>query len=398
MSGIRKYFGPSTLVAAAFIGPGTVTMCTLAGNQYGYELLWALLFSTLATIVLQEMAARIGLVTQDGLGAIVKKERSKGFIGLVLFVLVLGAVLIGNAAYEAGNIGGAIMGADLMVPGFNAWVLIIGIISFMLLYFGSYKYIERFLIGLVLLISTAFLITAFLVGPSWGKIFSGLIPSFNGEVDWLIVIALVGTTVVPYNLFLQASLISKKYSSIEQLKDVRIENAVAIILGGIVSMMIVVVAASTHGELAEVKNASDMAVQLEPLLGNGAKYGIGLGLLAAGLSSAITAPLAAALAARELFGWSKDEKDFKFRAVWITVLGIGLLFSTFGFKPIAVIKFAQVMNGLLLPIIAVYLLYMVNQKTILEEYVNKLWQNIIGGIIVLITLMISARTFILLFS
>jgi len=105
VSGIRKYFGPSTLVAAAFIGPGTVTMCTLAGNQYGYELLWALLFSTLATIVLQEMAARIGLVTQDGLGAIVKKERSKGFIGLVLFVLVLGAVLIGNAAYEARSYG-----------------------------------------------------------------------------------------------------------------------------------------------------------------------------------------------------------------------------------------------------------------------------------------------------
>jgi NRAMP (natural resistance-associated macrophage protein)-like metal ion transporter len=83
VSGIKKFFGPSTLVAAAFIGPGTVTMCTLAGNKYGYELLWALLFSTLATLILQEMAARIGLVTQDGLGTIVKAEKSKGILGLV---------------------------------------------------------------------------------------------------------------------------------------------------------------------------------------------------------------------------------------------------------------------------------------------------------------------------
>jgi Mn2+/Fe2+ NRAMP family transporter len=398
VSGIKKFFGPSTLVAAAFIGPGTVTMCTLAGNKYGYELLWALLFSTLATLILQEMAARIGLVTQDGLGTIVKTERSKGFLGVVLFILVLGAVLIGNAAYEAGNIGGAILGADLILSGFDYWALVIGLVSFLLLFFGKYKNIEGFLIGLVLLISFAFLITVFLVGPSLSEIFAGFIPSFDSEVDWLIVIALVGTTVVPYNLFLQASLVSKKYSSVSQLRDLRIENAVAIILGGLVSMLIVIVAASTHGELVEVKNASDMAVQLEPLLGAGAKYGIGIGLLAAGLSSAITAPLAAALAARELFGWSRDDKDWRFRATWMVVLGIGIFVSLFGFKPIPVIKFAQVMNGLLLPIIAVYLLYLVNQRRILKEFTNTLLLNLLGGFIVLITIVISTRTFLLLFS
>ena len=398
MSGIKKYFGPSTLVAAAFIGPGTVTMCTLAGNTYGYELLWALLFSMIATIILQEMAARVGLVSQEGLGIRVREEKNNGFIGLVLFVLVIGAVLIGNAAYEAGNIGGAIMGADLIVADFGGWAVVLGIVSFVLLYFGSYKYIEGFLIGLVLMISLAFCITAFLVQPSITGILSGFIPSFNQGVDWLVVIALVGTTVVPYNLFLQASLVNKKYTSTDQLMDLRIESTVAITLGGIVSMLIVIVAAATQGSITEIKNAGDMAIQLEPLLGDTAKYGIGVGLLAAGLSSAITAPLAAALAARELFGWGNSEKDWKFRAVWMSVLGVGILFSFFGFKPIAVIKFAQVMNGLLLPIIAIYLFYLVNKKDILGKYTNGLLANLFSGFIVLVTICISVRTFILLLT
>lgn len=398
MSGIKKYFGPSTLVAAAFIGPGTVTMCTLAGNAYGYELLWALLFSTIATIILQEMAARVGLVTQEGIGARVREEKNNGFIGIVLFVLVIGAVLIGNAAYEAGNIGGAIMGADLVITDFGGWAVILGAVSYVLLFFGSYKYIERFLIGLVLMISMAFCITAFLVRPPITEILSGFVPSVNQDVDWLIVIALVGTTVVPYNLFLQASLVNKKYKSTEQLSDLRIENAVAITLGGIVSMLIVIVAAATKGSITEIKNAGDMAIQLEPLLGNTAKYGIGLGLLAAGLSSAITAPLAAALAARELFGWDESEKNWKFRAVWMSVLGVGVLFSFFGFKPIGVIKFAQIMNGLLLPIIASYLFYLVNKKKILGKYTNGTLSNVLSGFIVLVTICISIRTFILLLN
>lgn len=385
-------------MAAAFIGPGTVTMCTIAGNQYGYELLWALLFSVIATVVLQEMAARIGLVTQRGLGETIKKEKEKSILGFVLFVLVLGAVLIGNAAYEAGNIGGAILGADLIVADFKAWALIIGGVSFFLLYFGSYRYIEGFLIALVFLISLAFCITAVMLKPPILEIISGLAPSFSGDIDWLIVIALVGTTVVPYNLFLQASLIHKKYKTPDELRDLRIENTISIVLGGVVSMLIVIVAASTRGSLGDIKSASDMAIQLQPLLGSNAKYGIGIGLFAAGLSSAITAPLAAALAARELFGWQKNEKEWRFRSVWMIVLGLGILFSFFGFKPIAVIKFAQIMNGLLLPIIAMYLFYLANKRQLLGSYVNGLVRNIISTIIVLITIMISVRTFILLFA
>ena len=392
MKVISKYFGPSTLVTAAFIGPGTVTVCTLAGVKHGYGLIWALLFSILATIVLQEMAARIGLITQQGLGTAIRRESAKGLFGWGMFVLVFFAILIGNAAYEAGNIGGAVLGADLLWKDFSFWPLALGVLSFGLLFFGKYKWIEQFLIGLVLLISLSFLLTAFLVKPSLSELIRGFLPTFHLEQDWWTIMALVGTTVVPYNLFLHASLVSKKYRDRSQLKDLRIENAVAILLGGIISIVIVIVAAASRFQTSEINSAADLAIQLEPLLGNGAKYGIAIGLLAAGLSSAITAPLAAALAARELFDWGQDDRDWRFRAVWMLVLFIGVLFSSLGFRPIAVIQFAQVMNGILLPIIAIYLLYLVNRKALMQSAVNSLWQNLLGALVVMVALLISFKT------
>jgi len=379
-------------VTAAFIGPGTVTVCTLAGVKHGYALIWALLFSILATILLQEMAARIGLVTQQGLGAAIRKEKSKGILGLIMMLLVFGAILVGNAAYEAGNIGGAVLGADLVFSGISFWAIILGALSFALLFFSKYKWIENFLIGLVLLISFSFLLTAFLVAPPLGEILKGFVPSLSLEQDWLTIMALIGTTVVPYNLFLQASLISKKYKHSYQLKDLRIENAVAIVLGGLISIMIIIVSAASRGQVSDIGNASDLAVQLQPLLGTGAKYGIAIGLLAAGLSSAITAPLAAALVARELFDWGNDDTDWRFTGVLMLILFIGVSFSLLGFKPIMVIKFAQIMNGVLLPIIAIYLLYLVNQKALLGEATNTVLQNIFGLFVVLITLAISIKT------
>lgn len=389
---MKKYFGPSTLVTAAFIGPGTVTVCTIAGVEYGYELIWPIIFSIIATIVLQEMAARIGLVTQQGLGAAIRKEKSNSGFGYVMLFLVLGAVLIGNAAYEAGNIGGGVLGLDLIAGDIKIWPLILGGLSFLLLFFAKYKWVERFLIALVLLISLAFLITVFLVNASLVEVLKGCVPSFNRDTDWLRLIALIGTTVVPYNLFLQSSLISKKYSDPQNLGQLRIENAVAIFLGGIISILIIVVAAASRENIMEVKSAADLAVQLQPLLGDSAKYGIAIGLFAAGLSSAITAPLAAALVAREVFDWKEDRKDWKFRAVWIMIISIGVLFSMIGYKPIIIIQFAQVMNGVLLPIIAIYLLYLVNKKEILREYINSTFQNLLGGMVVLITLAISVKT------
>lgn len=391
-----KYFGPSTLVSAAFIGPGTITVCTLAGVNHGYDLLFALLFSGIATIVLQEMAARIGLITQSGLGTVIQEHKKRSKWGYLLFLLVASAILFGNTAYEAGNISGGNMGLGLMFDKTNISPIFIGLIAFGLLVFGSYKQIERFLIGMVICMSLAFFVTIIFLKPSIKDILIGFIPKINLETDWKNIAALVGTTVVPYNLFLQSSLISKKYEKQSELKELRKENAVAIGLGTLVSIMIVIVAGS-NTNVDGVSNPIDLAKQLEPLLGSWAKLGTGIGLFAAGLSSAITAPLAAALLAKELFEWPQNENYWKYRATWMVVLGVGVLISTFQLNAISIIQAAQILNGVLLPIIAIFLLYVANNKPLLGKLINSKWQNFLGAFIVLLCLILSIRTLSLVF-
>lgn len=387
---ISKYFGPSTLVAAAFIGPGTVTICTLAGIQHGYSLVYALLFAMSATIVLQEVAARVGLLTQKGLGEQIRLSKAKGSAGLLFFNLVILAILVGNSAYQAGNLGGAILGVEVFLPSSNWWNVLIAALSFFVLFRGNFKWIQNILIALVLLVSFAFLITVFFVSPDWLQVVKGFIPTINQETDWLLVIGLVGTTVVPYNLFLHAAIVKQKYAEPSQLYDLRWENGIAVVLGGLISVLIVIVAASSRGLVTDVTSAADLAVQLKPVLGSWSSYGIGIGLFAAGISSAITAPYAAALAAEELF---KFDRKWQFRAVWITVLVIGLLFSLVGFTPIWLIKFAQVTNGILLPVLAFYLLYLANQKSVLGAFTNSKVQNLLLLLVCLLTLVLSVKVF-----
>ncbi|MGB5393501.1 MAG: Nramp family divalent metal transporter [Lutimonas sp.] len=392
MNDLKKYFGPSTLVAAAFIGPGTLTTCTIVGVQTGYQLLWAMLFSILATIVLQEMAARLGYATQSGLGEALNKEFPKGIARYLVFFLVIGAILIGNAAYEAGNISGGVLGLDLIAGEMKLWPILIGIFCFLILFFGRYKWVEKILIGLVIIMSLCFLITAILVKPDLKEVFKGFVPSMPSGDAFLLIMALIGTTVVPYNLFLHASTISKKYSVDSSLKDLRIENAVSIILGGIISILIIITAASSAKELTEIDSAKDLAVQLEPLFGKSAKWFMGIGLMAAGISSALTAPLAAAYAAKGLFGWKDGEKNLKFRSVWMVILLIGIFVSITNLERVLVIKFAQITNAILLPFVAIYLLYISNSKKILAKFTNSLFTNILGVIVILFTLILSIRT------
>lgn len=388
---LSRYFGPSTLVAAAFIGPGTLTTCTLAGVQSGYTLIWALLFSIFATIVLQEMSARLGFVTQEGLGEAISKQFESSIARVFLFFLVIGAILVGNAAYEAGNISGGVLGLELTVGASKVWPVVLTIVAAALLWMGRFKWIEYFLIGLVILMAMCFLVTVAMVGIDWSAFLSGLVPTYDDK-SLVLILGLIGTTVVPYNLFLHASTISKKYKSDASLKDIRTENTVSILLGGLISILIVCTAAASRSHVQEVGNAADLAQQLSPVMGESSKWLMGLGLLAAGLSSTLTAPLAAAYAAKGLFGW-KSEAEWKFRATWMIILGVGCYVALTGQKPITIIQFAQVTNALLLPIIGGYLLYISNSKSIMGKYVNKPFINILGALILIICLVISFKSF-----
>ncbi|MGB5369634.1 MAG: Nramp family divalent metal transporter [Flavobacteriaceae bacterium] len=387
-----KKMGPGVLVAAAFIGPGTVTACTLAGVGFGYALLWAMIFSIVATLVLQEMAARLGVITQNGLGDVIKNELRSPLLRKIMVGIILAAILVGNTAYEGGNIGGATLGLEALFGSEQGfwYPFIIGGLAFLLLFLGNYKVLEKVFMGLVLLMSLSFLITACITRPDLGSMLKGMLVPSLPEGSILTVIALIGTTVVPYNLFLHASLVREKWTSKEDLKWAKLDTLISILLGGLVSMAIIIAAAAIPAQ--GVQNVMDLAKGLEPLYGKAAQYFMGIGLFAAGVTSAITAPLAAAYVANSCFGWKAGLKDLKFKSVWMGILFLGVLSMSFGIKPIEIIKFAQVANGLLLPVIAVFLLWVVNRTAVMGAYKNSITQNVLGLFIILLTLLLGVKT------
>ncbi len=390
--------GPGTLVTAAFIGPGTVTVCTLAGVKFGYTLLWALVLSIIACVVLQEMAARLGIVTQNGLSEVLKSQFDNKIVKWILIGIIISAIFIGNAAYEAGNISGGVLGLSTILGNptiniggyaFNYASFAIGVLAFILLYIGNYKILERSLIVLVLGMSLTFVITAIVTKPDLSLIFKGFVPDFSSE-KLVTIIGLIGTTVVPYNLFLHASLVKEKWKTPSDLPLARKDTIVAIIVGGVMSMAIIIAGAAIQN--TEVQNAADLAKSLEPVFGTAAKYVLSLGLFAAGVTSAITAPLAAAYVVKGCLGWKGGLKSKKFRSVWMFILFLGVLFSSLGIKSIEIIQFAQFANGLLLPIIAGFLLWVMNRKVLLGKYSNNWKQNVAGILILIITIFLGFRS------
>ena len=393
-----KNIGPGALVAAAVIGPGTVTTCTKSGASAGYTLLWAMLFSTIATIVFQEMTARLGIVTKKGLGENIRDRIKNSVLKIIAIVIVIVAIFVGNCAYETGNITGGILGIQAVMPSLNTAVIvvIVSALAALLLWSGNYKRIEKFLTALVILMSVVFLATAIASSPDWGAVLKGLFVPSMGENDLMTIVGLIGTTVVPYNLFLHASSSSERWKSgnKEDIVNARIDTIISIGLGGLVSMAIIVAAAANlYGTDTVISNGADMALAVEPILGSWAKWFIAIGLLAAGFSSAITAPLAAAFATTGALGMKKDMKSGKFRVIWLFVIIIGAVMAiTFGASPTELILVAQAANAIILPLIAFFVIYCVNSKS-MGEYKNGVFSNVLGVVIIIVCCFICYRNF-----
>ena len=385
--------GPGMMVSAAFIGPGTVTACTLAGANFGFALLWALAFATVTTIILQSFAVRIALVTQLGLAEAMLKSVASPIIRGLAALLLISALVLGNAAYEAGNMSGAALGLEAINGGPLSFgiapvIITIALFASAMLIFSKPKWIENILILLVLLMSAAFLLTFLLIRPDLGSLLKGFVPSIP-EGGLMTAIALIGTTIVPYNLFLHAASVRERWDK-EQLPEAQLDTMVSIGIGGLVSMTILATAAaSLFGSGKTIENAVDMAEQLTPLFGSMATVTLGAGLFAAGLTSAITAPLATGYIVQEIFKSSSSRRPFQIGAL-IVILS-GTFAALLGYRPVELIFVAQIANGLLLPIVAVFLLKLANNKKLLGQHANGLKANVLGAVILLITTALGFR-------
>ena len=359
------------LVTAAFIGPGTVTSCTLAGAQFGYALVWALGFATVATVILQNLSARVALVRGQGLGEAIMEALPSPALKWAAAALLAAALILGNAAYEAGNISGSALGLSAIIGGdFGLPLpLLVGLFSIALLAAGNPKWLEKLLIGLVIVMSLSFLVALGVTRPDIGALLAGMVPTLP-DGSLLTAMALIGTTVVPYNLFLHAASVRNRWTGPDGLEEASTESAISIGLGGLVSIAILATAAAAlFGSNTVITDAVGMAKQIEPLYGELARQALGLGLLGAGLTSALTAPMATGYIVRELWPGA-DEAASARRQRWtmVGIAAVGTLVASAGIKPVEIIMLAQVANGLLLPLVAAFLVWVVQSPALMGKY------------------------------
>lgn len=380
-----KAIGPGAMITASFIGPGTVTTCTRTGASYGYALLWTIIFSTVATMVLQEMSARLGIVAQQGLGEAIASYFKKPALRKFSIILVGSSITLGCAAYISGDLSGSAMGIATMLNTDSQFIgPIIGCIVLFLVYKGSYKMIEKLLTVLVVVMALVFVTTMFVAKPDLGALLSGSIPKIP-KGSMMMVISLIGTTIVPYNFFIHSSSAKENWNSVDQLELSKWDTYISIGVGGLITASILITSATLMRGIT-VTSAADLSIQLEPLLGSWSKVFLSVGLFAAGLSSAIATPLGASYTLAGLLGWKYSNNDIRFRRVNTIIVLIGIFVSGTGFNPLSVILVAQALNGIILPIIVIFLVAITCSKKVLGDYTNGIVNKTIGIAISLITL------------
>jgi manganese transport protein len=386
--------GPGFLVAAAFIGPGTLVTASRAGAGYGTALLWTVLFSVVTTVILQDMAARVGLAGRRGLAEAIRDSLANPVVRAGALGLIATTILIGNAAFQTGNLLGASLGISLLtgLPQ-GLLVVIVGGLAGTLLMTGTYKTIQNALVALVGLMSVVFFLVAVLSAPDFGALLSGLLIPRIPQGGMLTVLALIGTTVIPYNLFLHASAVLERWPDAESneanIRESRQDTLCSVALGGLITAAVVIAAAPLLGQGTDADVAT-VAARLEPLLGRAAPLFFGLGLFAAGLTSSITAPLAAAYAVAGAMGWGSDLRSVRFRLLWGGVLLTGMFCGIFlGASPYQIILLAQAGNAVVLPLTLILLLIVVNHAGIMGRYRNSRLANVAGALVVLVILGLS---------
>jgi manganese transport protein len=394
-----------SIISAAFIGPGTVTTATRAGVFFHYDLMWTMIFSIIACLFLQEASARIAIFSGMNLGEAIAKHYEGRPSRVFVLILIIGAIILGSAAYETGNILGSVEGLRFVFKKINPryFVLLIGIFAFVAFRLKSIRVVAQILGSFVYLMGFAFLITAISSKPDISMVLKGSfipkIPDVPGV--GILILGIIGTTVVPYDIFLGSGIVDKS----QTIKDARIGLSVAIILGGIISMSIMAVGSSiTEGWSQEAINNIDFTFELmkdglylNSHIGDYAVYIFGFGMFAAGLTSAITAPLASAITARNIFNKYPEKwtsKSLNFKLITGGVLLTGLIFGFLQISPVPAIIAAQAFNGLILPFISIFMLIIINNPIVMKKRLNSHFSNIVMTFIVWITLLIGSINFV----
>ncbi|THH35526.1 NRAMP family divalent metal transporter [Neolewinella litorea] len=334
---------------------------TRAGTDGGMAYLPFVLLAAVAGYVFMEMAARVTIVSRQPLG--VHLTRTARWLPPLLFA----GVAFGCMAYQAGNLLGALGGLQLLFPFSRWWLLPFAAAIVALMWTGSADRIGKVMAAVVALMGILFVVAAALI--LWGPAGTDRV---YAPINATVLLGLLGTTIVPYNFFLAAGL-----GHDGELPEMRRGLLLSFGIGWLITASIVIVGSTA----VAFHSFGDLADGLQLTLGEYGRLVLALGLFAAGFSSATTAPFAAAMAGRGLLSgdaaWQNDGRAF--RLTWALVLGVGLLVALLKLDIVGVILLAQIINGLLLPFIALVILLLANRRSLLGDQVNSWWQNLIGA-------------------
>lgn len=407
MTALRNNFKQITfdvLAAAAFITPGSIIACAVSGVTFGYAMLWALVLAVLITIVMQEMYLRLGVVTGKGLAENLKRMITNKFVYAivisVVFILTLGSAVM----YITGNISAIQLGFLHLFPKVPPFYFFIGcgVLLLLIVSIGLHDKVELAIISILLLLSAMFLLSAFVSKPNPVYLLKGLfVPTLRGEESaWRCIVALIASTVLPYQLFLSASSSRERWAKSSDLTSARMNLVWTIVLSGLVSASIVVCAAAvqfknSNTEALSLQNISNI---VEALVGDSSSTIFCAALCFSGLASV----LLIALNLTHFFEGVLEKHPIQQKIYYLLVtyfaIIAGVLISFMGSKnPISAILMMQNVNALLLPICALVLLYVMNHRC-LGQHRNSPFENMLLLIILALTSVLAYHAVLLILT
>lgn len=403
-----KVLGPGFITGASDDDPSGIATYSQTGAQFGYSQLWTALFTFPFMTVIQEMCGRIGLVTGKGLAGVIRIHYPKPLLYSAVFLL-----LLANTINIGANLGAMASSAQLVI-GIPFIYLLIGmtVLSLILEIFLSYKTYAKYLKYLTFSLF-AYIIVAFIVKQDWGAIArSTLFPHISFDEGYLLnIVALLGTTISPYLFFWQANEEVEEEVATKKLRmygagipkihkkdihEMRIDTIVGMLFSNIVMLFIIITAASTlyRNGIHTVFTADQAASALRPIAGQWAFLLFALGIIGTGLLSVPVLSGSASYALSEAFGWKaglyrKFQKAHGFYGVITIATLVGLLVNFTSISPFRMLYYSAVINGIAAPPLMILILFTANKKSVMGNYTNSIWSNILG-IFITVVMFISA--------
>lgn len=384
--------GPGIITANVDNDAGGITTYSLAAAEYGYSVLWMMIPTTIALVVVQEMCARMGAVTGKGLSDLIRESFGVKITFYVMIALFL--TNMGNSISEFAGIA-----ASLELFGISKYISVplCAVVVWLLIVKGSYKTVEKvFLVACLVYI--AYPVAAFMAKPAWGVVLKATVtPTFKSDSGYLMtLIGIIGTTIAPWMQFYQQSAVVEKGITAEQYGFTRLDVVIGCILAIVVAFfMMVACSATIHANGLKIETAADAALALKPLVGNYASTLFAFGLFNASLFGACILPLSTAFYICEGMGWESGvDKDFEqapqFFWLFTAIIVISALIILFPNAPLLKIMFlSQVLNGAVLPFVLIFMMLLINDKKLMGSFRNGPVYNMIASITVVITIVLT---------